>query len=74
MLEVKCPECGSIHTYVNHSPLCGSASEGIIIYWAICNEVECRKQFHLKFVLKNPQVIPLSPERYVRKMKIPKVK
>jgi len=65
MLEVKCPECNSIHVSININRLCGSASEGAVIYWAICNEVDCKAQFHLKFELKDPEIIPLSKERYI---------
>lgn len=69
MLEAECPECGSDNIYICHTPLC-SEVEATVIYRAVC--MECKKSFHLKYILKDPQVIPL--ERLKRKIKVSKVK
>lgn len=64
--KVECPECGSTHVAVSHIPLCGSPSEKVMVFWAVCNEVECRQQFHVLYDLVPSKTTKLEKERWLK--------
>ena len=66
MKQVECPECGSIHVAVSHIPLCGSPSEKVMVFWAVCNEMECRQQFHVLYDLVPSKTTKLEKERWLK--------
>ena len=68
--KVECPECGSIHVAVSHRPLCGSPSEKVMVFWAVCNEVKCRQQFHVLYDLVPNKTTKLEKERWMPLVKI----
>lgn len=65
-IEVTCPECGSTHVAISHTPLCGSPAEKVMVFWAVCNEVECRQQFHVLYDLVPSKTTKLEKERWLK--------
>lgn len=66
MEQIRCPECGSIHVAVKDTPLCGSPREKVLVFWAVCNEVDCRQQFHVLYDLVPSAINKLEKVRWVK--------
>jgi hypothetical protein len=64
--QIKCPKCESIHVAVSHTPLCGSPGEKVMVFWAVCNEMECRQQFHVLYDLVPAKFTKLNKERWLK--------